>query len=84
MIKFRYKRKEPANNGGSPNASSVKSTNNKSVEIKSNDNKDDTKHSTLKCEKTTELKAASQVIKAKTGSQQEYMEDCIRAIVVSV
>lgn len=100
MIKFRYKRKEPANNGGSggstTNTNSVKSPSNKSVEIKSNDNKDkDTaKHTPLKCEtpnvvvvestKSTSSLPPSQVIKAKTSSEQEYMEDCIRAIVVSV
>lgn len=96
MIKFRYKRKEPANNGSSTTAAnSVKSPSNKSVEIKSNDNKDkDTKHNTLptKCGGDTNVVVAEtkskltspQVIKAKTSSEQEYMEDCIRAIVVSV
>lgn len=96
MIKFRYKRKEPVNNNGgglTANTNSVKSPNNKNVEIKSNDNKDKdtTKHTPLKCEtlnviveSTKSTLPPSQVIKAKTSSEQEYMEDCIRAIVVSV
>lgn len=84
MIKFRYKRKEPANNSSSPNTNTVKtSNNNKSVEIKSNDCKDDNKHNSLKCE-TNDLKSTPQIIKAKTSSEQEYMDGCIRAIVVSV
>lgn len=85
MIKFRYKRKEPANNSSSPSSNSVKSTNNKSVETKSTDIKDDNnKHNgSLKCE-TNESKTSPQIIKAKTSSEQEYMDGCIRAIVVSV
>lgn len=83
MIKFRYKRKEPTNNGGSNSSTSVKCNNNKSVEIKSNDGKDDNKQNSLKCE-TSDVKSTPQMIKAKTNSEQEYMEDCIRAIVVSV
>lgn len=71
MIKFRYKRKETANNAG--NSSSTKSKD-KSVEIKSSDSKDDMKPNSLKCEAND----------TKAASQQEYMEDCIRAIVVSV
>ena len=82
MIKFRYKRKEPTNNGGSNSGTLVKSNNNKCVEIKSNDCKDDNKPNSLKCE-TNDANTAQQVIKAKTNSEQEYMEDCIRAIVVS-
>lgn len=100
MIKFRYKRKEPATNGSgsTTNTNSVKSPSNKSVENKSNDSKDKettatAKHTPLKCEppkvavvESTKppLPPTSQVIKAKTSSEQEYMEDCIRAIVVSV
>lgn len=95
MIKFRYKRKEPVNNGGSgsggsTNTNSVKSPSNKSVEIKTSDNKDkDTKHTSLKCETNVVAVESKptlppQMIKAKTSSEQEYMEDCIRAIVVSV
>lgn len=86
MIKFRYKRKEPANNSGSPNSNSVKSTNNKCVEIKANESKDDNnKHNngSLKCE-SSESKTTPQIIKAKKSSEQEYMDGCIRAIVVSV
>lgn len=87
MIKFRYKRKEPTNNGGSNgNNTLTKSNNNKSVEIKSNnDGKDDNKQNSLKCENVAnDTKSTPQMIKAKTNSEQEYMEDCIRAIVVSV
>lgn len=100
MIKFRYKRKEPpANNGnGTTKTNSVKSSSNKSVEIKTIDGKDkDTaKHTPLKCETnvvveskstlpSTSSSSPSQLIKAqKTNNEQEYMEDCIRAIVVSV
>lgn len=82
MIKFRYKRKEPANNSGSPSSNTVKSTNSKSVEIKSNDIKDDSKYNSLKRE-TSDSKSKSQLIKTKTSSEQEYMDGCIRAIVVS-
>lgn len=81
MIKFRYKRKEPAN-VGSISSNSAKTTTNKNVDIKS-DSKDDNKHNTLKCE-TSVTKSTPQIIKTKTSSEQEYMEDCIRAIVVSV
>lgn len=84
MIKFRYKRKEPTNNGGSNSSTLVKSNNNKSVEIKSNDGKDDNKLNSLKCETSKDVKSTPQMIKAKTNSEQEYMEDCIRAVVVSV
>lgn len=82
MIKFRYKRKETTNNGCSNSSSLVKSNNIKSLEIKLNDSKDDNKHKTLKCE-TSDAELAPQMIKVKTRSEQEYMDGCIRAIVVS-
>lgn len=83
MIKFRYKRKESTNNG-SNSSSSVKNNNNKSVEIKANDGTDDNKQNSLKCEANDSKSTPQQMIKTKTSSEQEYMEDCIRAIVVSV
>lgn len=96
MIKFRYKRKETTNNGGS-NASNSntlpKCNSSKSVEIKSNEtNKDDNKLKPLKCETIdnpalkpllTKIDTNLHAIKTKTNTEQEYMEDCIRAIVVS-
>lgn len=98
MIKFRYKRKETTNAGSNASNSnaSTKMNSNKSVEIKSNEmNKDDNKPklSALKCEVNdaplkqimTKIDTVNgvQTIKPKTSSDQEYMEDCIRAIVVS-
>lgn len=83
MIKFRYKRKEPTNNGGSTSSGLIKNNNNKNDEIKSNDGKDDNKQNLMKCE-TKDTKPSPQIVKAKTTSEQEYMEDCIRAIVVSL
>lgn len=82
MIKFRYKRKETTNNGCSNSSTLVKSNNIKSVEIKLNDSKDDNKQKTLKCE-TSDAKLALQTNKVKTRSEQEYMDGCIRSIVVS-
>lgn len=81
MIKFRYKRKEPTN-GGSISNNSTKSSTNKTVDNKS-DGKDDNKHNTLKCETSASKASTPQIIKTKTSTEQEYMEDCIRAIVVS-
>lgn len=82
MIKFRYKRKEPTNNGSS-GSSLVKNNNNKSVEIKAKDGIDDNKQNSLKCETSDSKSTPQQMIKTKTSTEQEYMEDCIRAIVVS-
>lgn len=85
MIKFRYKRKETTTNNGVSNSGSntlTKNNNNKSVEIKSND--DDKKQNSLKCETTDSKSTPQQMIKTKTSIEQEYMEDCIRSIVVSV
>lgn len=83
MIKFRYKRKETTNNGGS-NTSTL--TKNKSVESKSNDCKDDINSNALKCEIADIKSTQPQMIKTKTTNteQDEYKENCIRAIVVSV
>lgn len=98
MIKFRYKRKETTNNGGTnannTSNSSTKNNSTKSVEIKSNEtNKDDNnkpKLNSLKCEtnepalKTMTKIDPTQAIKVKPNTDQQYMEDCIRAIVVSL
>lgn len=107
MIKFRYKRKEPASNAtNSSNCNSLtknssNNNNNKNVEIKSIESKNDNKLNSLKRETKTaaatattatapskankidEIKLA-QTIKTKTSSEQEYLEDCIRAVVVSI
>lgn len=97
MIKFRYKRKESTTNNGGSNANTIlngSTKNNKSVEIKSNEtsNKDDNKPKALKCEAidqpvhkpmTNIDTTQTATIKTKTNIEQEYMEDCIRAIVVS-
>lgn len=89
MIKFRYKRKETTN-GGSNTSTLTKNNNtntltkNKSIEIKPNDSKDDINSNAVKCEKI-DIKSTPQVIKTKTNNEQdEYKENCIRAIVVSV
>lgn len=93
MIKFRYKRKETTTNNGGSNANTNlngSTKNNKSVEIKSNEtnNKDDNKPKALKCEAIDQavpkpMTKIDTTIKTKTNIEQEYMEDCIRAIVVS-
>lgn len=93
MIKFRYKRKETTNGGGSNTSTLTKNSNtntltkNKSIEIKPNDSKDDINSNAVKCEKI-DIKSTPQVIqviKTKTNNEQdEYKENCIRAIVVSV
>lgn len=98
MIKFRYKRKETTTNNGGSNANTNlngSTKNNKCVEIKSNDtnNKDDNnKPKALKCEAidqpvhkpmTNIDTTQTTTIKTKTNIEQQYMEDCIRAIVVS-
>lgn len=84
MIKFRYKRKEPTNTVGSSNNNTLP-RNNKSGEIKSNDSKDDIKANAPKCE-INDIKSTPQMIKTlKTNAteQEQYKENCIRAIVVS-
>lgn len=84
MIKFRYKRKETTNTVGSSNNNTLPRSN-KSGEIKSNDSKDDIKANSPKCE-LNDIKSTPQMIKTlktNTTEQEQYKENCIRAIVVS-
>lgn len=93
MIKFRYKRKEPAIHGGTSNGESSPTTKiaNKSIEPKSSDAKNIDKVSgSLKTDTndtvhnySSTVDQSNLVVQARTCSEQEYMEDCIRAIVVS-
>lgn len=92
MIKFRYKRKEPTTLGSTPNGESSPTTKTaiKSTEPNSTDTKSDNVAGSLKSSTndiahnySSTIDQSNLVVQAKTCSEQEYMEDCIRAIVVS-
>lgn len=83
MIKFRYKRKEPNNNSNNVTNNNIVNKNN--GEIKSdNDSKIENKLNSLKRDGAIKSKVdEKKTVKTKTNSEQEYLEDCIRAVVVS-
>lgn len=81
MIKFRYKRKEPAvsGNGGTPTAASPGA---KSVaENKTKEVKNDAKTQSLKREMAPKTQIDE---KAKSISDEEYLAGCIKAVAVSI
>lgn len=91
MIKFRYKRKETAI--GSPSigvSTDANKSPNKPIEPKSNEVKaDKLTTSSMKSDSIYNYssnidQSPNLVIQLKTTSEKEYMEGCIRAIVVSV
>lgn len=92
MIKFRYKRKETAAIGSPANGESTDANKNanKLIEPKTNDVKAD-KLTTGSMKSDNIYNYSSNIdqspnllIQPKTSSEKEYMEDCIRAIVVSL
>lgn len=92
MIKFRYKRKEATVLGSPSNGESTDANKNanKLIEPEANEAKvDKLTTSSLKSDNIYNYssnieQSPNLVIQPKTSSEKEYMEDCIRAIVVSV
>lgn len=82
MIKFRYKRKEPAVGGGNGGTSTAASPGGKSVaDSKAKEVKSDPKTQSLKREMAPKTQIDE---KAKSISDEEYLAGCIKAVAVSI